>query len=234
MTYLVDEWAEILGLSKEDIVRITTHNANSLFKLGLADEIKIAYEIRNSLYLNITNTCTNSCDFCIRAETPFIKGHNLRLDHEPSVDEILKSVGEVGRYKEIVFCGYGEPTTRLDVIKAVSGQLKAKGAKIRIVTNGHGDIINKRAIAGELAGLVDTISISLNADTDSKYTNICRPEFGPGTYKQVLDFIKNCVANRIATEVTCLDLPGIDIKKCEAIAKSLGASFRLRRLGVTG
>lgn len=234
LTYLVDEWARILNLSREDITRITTHNANELFKLGLEDAARIVYEIRDSLYLNITNRCTNSCDFCIRTETPFVKGHNLRLDREPTAEEILRAIGNPARYKEIVFCGYGEPTTRLDALKAISKEVRGKGLKVRVVTSGHGDLINGRPIVKELVGLVDRVSVSLNADTESKYINICKPEFGPGTYKHVLSFIKDCVVNKIETEVTCLDLPGVDIKECERIAKNLGANFRLRRLGVTG
>ncbi|MCX5666183.1 MAG: YchF/TatD family DNA exonuclease, partial [Candidatus Omnitrophica bacterium] len=125
LTYLVDEWVKLTGLSKEDIERITTHNANELFKLGLKKESsKIAYEIRDSLYLNITNECTNKCNFCVRTQTSFVKGHNLRLDKEPTVEEILKAAGDVKRYREIVFCGYGEPTTRLEVVKAVCRELK--------------------------------------------------------------------------------------------------------------
>ena len=117
MVTLVDEWSKILGLSKEDIERITTHNANTLFRLETEDVSKVAYRIRDSLYLNITNRCTNSCDFCIRSKTRFVKGHNLKLDVEPSVEEILSSVENAKDYKEVVFCGYGEPTLRLDVIR---------------------------------------------------------------------------------------------------------------------
>jgi TatD DNase family protein len=218
LVYLINEWSRILGLSNEDITRITTHNANALFKLGLEEVPTITYRIRDSLYLNITNRCTNVCDFCIR-----------------STDEILKAVGDPTKYKEIVFCGYGEPTTRLDVVKAVAGELKKCGAvKIRLVTNGHGEIINSRPIVKELAGLVDTVSVSLNADAEASYNRICKPQYGPGTYKRVVDFIKECVKNKIETEITCLDNIGIDVKKCEAIAKELGTKFRLRSLGVVG
>ncbi len=176
LKYLVDEWARILGLSKDDIERITSHNADKLFGLGLEEASKIAYEIRDSLYLNITNNCTNLCDFCIRNQTPFVKGHNLKLTREPSVEEILKAIGEPKRYKEIVFCGYGEPTIRLDVIKEISKELKEKGAKIRLVTNGHGDLINLRPIVKGLAGLVDKVSVSLNVDAKDKYNKICKPK----------------------------------------------------------
>jgi len=235
LAYLVDEWSHILGLSKDDVVRITAHNANKLFKLNMEEKTaKIAYRIRDSLYLNITNRCTNACDFCIRNQTRFVKGHNLKLDREPSGDEILKAIGDPARYREIVFCGYGEPTLRLDVIKAVSKELKNQGAKVRVVTNGHGDLINSRPIAGELVGLVDKVSVSLNADSEAKYNDICKPDFGAKTYEHILDFIKACVSNNIETEVTCLDLAGVDTGKCKNIAESLGAGFRLRSKGVVG
>jgi len=235
LTYLVDEWVKLTGLSKEDIARITTHNANGFFKLGLKEESsKIAYEIRDSLYLNITNECTNNCYFCVRAQTSFVKGHNLKLDKEPTVEEIIKAVGDVKRYKEIVFCGYGEPTARLDAVKAVCRELKKEGKNIRLVTNGHGDLINKRPIVKELAGLIDNVSVSLNTDNEELYNKVCSPAFGNSAYKAVMKFIRDCVASGIKAEVTCLDLPGVDLKECAAIAKSLGASFRARIYGVIG
>lgn len=234
LRYLVEEWVELTGLTKNDIERITTHNANTLFKLHPVEKAKIAYEIRNSLYLNITNQCTNLCNFCIRTKTDFVKGHNLMLDKEPTVDEILKAVDDPVRYDEVVFCGYGEPTMRLDVVKAVAKELKSKGAKLRLVTNGHGDLINSRPIVGELTGIIDKVSVSLNAEAEEKYNEICTPKFGPTSFKSVIGFIKDCVRRKIETEVTCLDLEGVDTKKCEALAKSLGAKFRLRRYGVTG
>ena len=234
LTYLIDEWSRLLNLSATDIARITTHNANLLFKLKSVEGSKIAYQIRESLYLNITNRCTNNCNFCIRTQTQFIKGHNLMLEKEPSVADIIKAVGDAKRYREIVFCGYGEPTIRLDVVKAVAKDLKSKGAKIRMVTNGHGDLINSRPIAAELAGLIDRVSVSLNAEEDNKYNEICKPKFGPRSYKHVLEFIKACVDCGIDTEVTCLNLPEVDVKKCETIAGSLGARFRLRLYGVAG
>jgi TatD DNase family protein len=234
LKYLVEEWSRILMLSKDDIARITTHNANRLFRLGLDEETAVAYEIRDSLYLNITNRCTNRCDFCVRNKTDFVKGHRLKLASEPSVGEIIKAAGDPEKFREVVFCGYGEPTIRLDAVKAVSKELKAKGARIRLVTNGHGDLINKRPIAGELAGLVGKISVSLNVDSAAKYNAVCRPDFGPGTFEAVLIFTKSCSAKGIETEVTCLDLPGVDIKKCEEMARGLGAGFRIRKIGTVG
>ncbi len=234
LKYLVEEWSNILGVSKDDIERITTHNAGRLFDLGMEERPEIAYKIRDSLYLNITNRCTNACDFCVRNITPFVKGHNLRLEREPGVEEIIKAVGDPTKYKEVVFCGYGEPTARFDVLKKVAEELKRRGARVRLVTNGHGNLINKRPIVGELMGFIDKISVSLNVDREGAYNKICKPDFGPGTYKKVLDFIKDCAVHEIETEVTCLNLPGVDLRECERMAKSLGASFRLRKLGVVG
>jgi TatD DNase family protein len=237
LAYLVEEWCKITGLSRADIERITTHNANKLFKLGLEDDkqSKIAYQIRDSLYLNITNRCTNNCYFCVRAQTSFVKGHNLKLIKEPDAEEILKAVGDPKKYKEIVFCGYGEPTARLDIVKAVASQLKARGAStIRLVTNGHGDLINKKPVLKELAGIIDKASVSLNTAVEEQYNRICKPEFGGPTYKAVVKFIKDCVDSGIDTEVTCLDLPEVDVKAAASVAKALGASFRQRIFGVTG
>jgi TatD DNase family protein len=236
LTYLVEAWSRITNLTKNDIERITTHNANKLFKLGIDEKMsKVAYQIRDSLYLNITNECTNNCYFCVRAQTAFVKGHNLKLDKEPTIDEILKAIGpDPEKYREIVFCGYGEPMTRLDVVKEVARWVKGHGARVRLVTNGHGDLINKRSIAKELVGLIDKVSVSLNTDNEKLYNKICKPEFGTSTHSAVLKFTRDCVENHIETEITCLNLPEIDMGSCKAVAAALGASFRQRMYGVTG
>ena len=90
---------------------------------------QIAYPIRNSLYLNITNRCTAACTFCVRYHTDFVKGHNLRLGEEPTAEALIKEIGDPKRYAEIVFCGYGEPLLRLDVVKAVAAEVKQRGGQ---------------------------------------------------------------------------------------------------------
>ncbi len=112
--------AEWRGVSLEDLDRITTINAKRLFHIGELPPGQIAYKIRDSLYLNITNRCTSKCVFCVRFTTDFVKGHNLRLDHEPSVEELKDAIGDPLRYKEVVFCGYGEPLLRLDAVKSIA------------------------------------------------------------------------------------------------------------------
>ena len=169
--YLAKELALLRNVSIEDIARITSLNACRLFNIKMGEEFKpeIAYQIRDSLYLNITNRCTDNCTFCVRGWTNYVKGHNLRLENEPEADEILKEVGDPSKYKEIVFCGYGEPTIRLDLLLNVSKKLKEKGAYIRLNTNGHGNLIHNGSIVGKLVGLIDEVSVSLNVDTKARY-----------------------------------------------------------------
>jgi len=237
---LAEEISRIKGLSVEDVGRITSLNAYNLFGVGehmSKKEAKntIAYKIRDSLYLNITNECTNKCSFCVRNFTDFVKGHHLRLTKEPTAQELIDAVGDPKRFKEVVFCGYGEPTERIDVVIAVSKALKEKSANIRVVTNGHGNLINKGNILPKLKGIVDAMSVSLNVDTAEKYYKICRPDFGPDTYNKVKEFIIEAKKYIPSIEATCLDMPGVDIPKCKEIAtKELGVDIRVRKFNEVG
>ena len=189
----------------------------------------IAYKLGDSLYLNITNRCTNACSFCIRYKTHTFHGkYKLWLDYEPT-DEILKAIGDPSQYKEIVFCGYGEPLIRLETIKEVSKKLKALGASIRIDTNGHANLFYGRNILPELKDLVDFMSISLNAESEEAYMKICNPFWGKRSFGAVLDFAKEAKKYIPKLEVTVVDLPQlIDIKKAKELVKSLGVPFRVR------
>jgi len=235
---LAEEIARIKGLSVEDVSRITSLNAAQFFGVkefsNKSQEQAIAYKIRDSLYLNITNECTNKCSFCVRNFTDFVKGHRLRLKKEPTAQELIAAVGDPKKYKQIVFCGYGESTMRLDIILEVARALKAKGANIRIVTNGHGNLINKGNILPKLKGIVDEISISLNVDTADKYNKICIPDFGPHTFDKIKEFIieaKKCIPS---IESTFLDMPGVDIDKCKKLASDLGVNCRIRKYNEVG
>jgi TatD DNase family protein len=225
--------AEIRGVSVEDIGRITTVNAKRLFGIGAVSQGAIAYKIRESLYLNITNRCTSKCIFCIRYTTDFVKGHNLRLEKEPSAEELIEAIGDPTQYQEVVFCGYGEPTLRLDVIKSVSRWVKEKGGKVRINTNGHGNLIHKRPILPELEGLVDSLSISLDAQDEETYNRICRPAF-PQAFEAVKEFISEAKRYVPHVQATVVAMEGVDIPKCQAIADELGVSLRVRGLDVVG
>jgi TatD DNase family protein len=197
----------------------------------------IAYPVGKSIYLNITNRCTNECPFCIRNKAPkFNQQYELWLDNEPTVEELLAAIGDPAKYDQIVFCGYGEPTIRLDVLKAVAGKLKSEiqnlkskqGVIIRIDTNGHGNLFWGRDILPELKGLIDKISVSLNAENAEVYNRICKPLQGPKAYDAVFDFIKEAKKYIPEVEATIVDLPGVDKEKCRQLAADLGVQFRIR------
>jgi len=234
IVHTADEIARLRGVSIEDIYRITSLNAKRLFGIGeIPKEGTITYKIRRSLYLNITNRCTNRCSFCIRYHSDFVKGHMLRLRQEPSPEEIKSQIGDPKRYKEIVFCGYGEPLIRLDLVKDVASWIKSNGGRVRINTNGHGNLIHGRDILPELQGLVDSISISLDAHDEETYERLCAPAF-KGAFRAVLEFIKESVRYIPDVELSVVDIEGVDIKKCKEIADSLGVRLRVRGLDVVG
>jgi TatD DNase family protein len=236
LTYVAEEIAGLKGLSREDVSRITGLNACQLFRLPYQEsQARVTYPIRDSLYLNITNRCTDNCSFCVRFYTDYVKGHNLKLSHEPSTEEIIKELKDVSGYKEVVFCGYGEPLLRLDVVRAVAGFLKDKGAHVRLNTNGQGNLIHKRNIIPELKGLIDEVSISLNVDTEGNYNKICLPQFGPGTFGKVKEFVSESKKYIGKVSVTFIDLPEVNLKECERLAKEeLGVEFRVRKLHQVG
>jgi len=225
--------AGLRGISYEDMDRITTLNAKRLFGLLAPGEGQIAYKIRDSLYLNITNRCTNQCSFCIRYQSDFVKGHNLRLGSEPTEKEIITAVGDPSAFSEVVFCGYGEPTLRLDLVKSVAAWVKSRGGLIRLNTNGHGNIINGRNILPELRGLVDSVSVSLDAHDEAGYNRICRPAF-KNAFQEVIDFLREAGQYIPDVKATVVEMPGVDIEKCRQLCDSLGVQLRVRKLDVVG
>lgn len=237
--HVAEKLAELKGLSFEDIARITTLNSRQLFGLGEEDSRgKLAYPIRSSLYLNLTNRCSNECTFCVRNVTDYVKGHHLRMQREPTVEEIwgaMASLGGPQAYREVVFCGLGEPFIRLEELKQIARRLKELGVKVRVNTNGQANLIHGRNILPELAGLVDALSVSLNAECGEKYARLCRSQFGEEAYEAVKDFIRE--AKRYIPEVTATVLgmaETIDIERCRQIAQGLGAAFRVRDYNVVG
>lgn len=226
--------AEIRGVSIDDISRITELNAKKLFRIGsMPDKGEIAYQIRDSLYINVTNKCTNKCSFCVKFHTDYVKGHNLRLSSEPTEEDIKKAINEPSQYKEIVFCGYGEPLLRLDVVKDVSKWVKERHGFVRINTNGHGNLIHKRNILPELKGIVDVISVSLDAHDEETYNRICAPVF-KNAFPAVIEFLREAKKYIPSVQATVVEMEGVDISKCRSIAESLGIQLRIRKLDVVG
>ncbi len=231
--------ARVKGLRVEDVARITTRNARELFGLGLTEKRVIAYPIRDSLYVNLTNRCTADCVFCTRLSRPVVKGHNLamRREQEPSAAECLASINEHGgiaAWKEIVFCGYGEPMMRLDVLLEVAREVKRQGGSVRINTNGHSDLWHRRRTAPELEGLVDTVSVSLNAPTASEYNNIVKPAWGEKTFQSLLEFSRDATAFVPEVVFTVVDDGQLDVEACRRLAVEYGVNLRVRILDETG
>ncbi|MBT0653888.1 TatD family hydrolase [Geomobilimonas luticola] len=227
--------AEVKGLSLEDVGRITSLNTHRLFGIGtVPQKTRIAYRIRNSLYLNITNRCSNRCSFCAKFDDFTVKGHYLHLEHEPDFAEVMAATGDPAGYDEVVFCGYGEPLLRLDLIKEVAAALKQTGVRIRINTDGQGNLVHGRNILPELAGLIDTVSVSLNAADAVTYARLCNTPFGLAGFEGVCSFLseaKKYIPQVVATAVT---IPGLDISDVRRLAESLGVEFRAREYAEVG
>lgn len=226
--FIAEAISKITNFTLEDVARITTYNAKHLFNLISPEPSQIAYSIRNSLYLNITNRCSNRCVFCRKNTDYIVKGHYLKLEHEPDFEEIVEAIGNPSNYDEIVFCGYGEPTLRLELLKKIARYLKDKGKRIRLNTNGHGNLINKRDILPELQGLIDCVSISLNAQNAEIYNMLCKPDNPDEAYQSMITFAY--LSRRYIPEVilTVVRVPEIDIEACRKIAENMGVKFRIR------
>lgn len=193
----------------------------------------ITYNYGDSLYLNITNRCSNACSFCVRTQADGFYADDLWLKREPTVDEIMEAIraAEPRRYSSIVFCGYGEPTERLEDMLAVCRQLKQEfDLPIRLNTNGQSDLINRRRTAPDFSGAIDKISISLNAPTARQYADICRPAAGEDAFQAILSFaadVKQYVPSTVFSVIRGT-IPDEDIEKCRSLAEECGIPIRVR------
>jgi TatD family-associated radical SAM protein len=194
----------------------------------------VVYWLGENLYLNITNKCPNNCYFCLRNFREGVGGFNLKLEREPSVAEIVAELEKVINrrpWKEIVFCGFGEPFERLDCVLEVSKWIKKYYGKIvtlRVDTNGQALLLNKgRNIFEELkAAGVEKVSVSLNAHDKETYNQVCKPAF-ENAFESILEFIENA-KKLLDVEVTAVRIPEVDIQKVEEIARRMGVKFRAR------
>lgn len=195
----------------------------------------ITYAIDGKLYLNITNKCPCNCTFCIRNNGDGAYGSDpLWLEHQPTTNEVIDAVKkcDLGSYKEVIFCGYGEPTCELEVLKETAKYIRSvSDIPIRINTNGLSDLINKRDTAPEFAGVADTISISLNASDSKAYAAVTRPSFkDKDCFAEMLSFaerVKNYVPNTVLTVVDVIGQE--EIEKSQKIADSIGIKLRVRQ-----
>lgn len=194
----------------------------------------ITYKVKNGIYVNMTNRCPCACTFCLRQNGDCVYGSDsLWLEREPTVSEVCESIDsyDLSREQEVVFCGYGEPTERLDDLLEVASFIRSKSdIPIRINTNGLSDLIWGEKTAQKLKGLIDTVSISLNATNKEDYLSIVRPKFGIESFDAMLSFAKDCtlyVPNVIMTVVDVVTTPE-EQEKCREICDSVGAVLRIR------
>ena len=194
----------------------------------------ITYPVSKGIYVNITNRCPCSCTFCIRNHKDHVfESDTLWLDREPTVQEICDSLDtwDLEEYEEIVFCGFGEPTVRLYDLLEVARYIKSKSnIKIRINTNGLADLIWNKSTASELKGLIDTVSVSLNATNKEDYLKVVRPKFGIESFDAMLKFTKECTEYVPSVIMTVVDVVTTkeEQEACRKICESVGAIFRVR------
>ena len=196
----------------------------------------ITYQVKNAVYVNLTNRCPCNCTFCLRHNGPGVFGSGpLWLEREPTLEETIESLGQwdYERFREVVFCGYGEPTERLDVLLAAAAHLKERdpALRVRVNTNGLSDLIHGKPTASLFVGKVDCLSISLNTDDPAEYLSVCRPKFGAAAYPAMLKFTQEAAALLPSVVMTVVGEPITSPEKqerCRAIATRLGAQLRVR------
>lgn len=203
---------------------------------------QIVYRFGDGVYINLTNRCPNLCTFCIKTKWHMdFHGNNLNLaGNEPSAQDVLRALEQElpkAPFKEVVFCGYGEPTMRLDVLLYVAQILKGWQAqakfppfKIRLNTNGLGSRINHRSIVADLRRVVDIVNVSVNAENETKWQQLVRPEapYQDG-YADVIGFLTACVhANFEKVVLSCVENTGADLHALEELAHQCGATFYAR------
>lgn len=197
----------------------------------------VAYRIGQGVYLNLTSRCTLRCQFCPKfhrtwtVEEAYLR---LPLADEPTAADAVLAARREGACAEYVFCGLGEPTMRLDTLLEVASTLRKDGGRLRLNTDGLANLVHGRDTVLQLAGLIDHVSISLNAQNETLYRRLCRPRLG-GSLAAVLAFAKRCRDFVPRVTLTAIEgLDGVDIGACATIARDMGVEFRARPWGVTG
>lgn len=204
------------------------------------------YTIYGNIYINLTNRCSNACEFCVRNHVSTMDGrafsdhkgdqdgdYDLWLDREPSYKDVTDILDKMdfSRYNEMVFCGYGEPTYRFDLVEMLCRYAHDRGIRTRINTNGQGSVILGKDIAPRMSRCMDTINVSLNATDAVSYDRLCHSKYGEKAFDIMLDFARECVrcgGNVVLSIVDCV--PQEQIDKAAEIARSIGAKLRVRSM----
>ena len=191
------------------------------------------YVLDGNLYLNLTNKCSNACDFCVRNERASYYGNYLWLTKgEPTAEKVIADItalGDVTRFKEAVFCGFGEPTYRMAEMLEICEYLHEKGLSTRLNTNGQGSLINKRDIIPELKGKIDLVNVSLNASCYEKYQKICRSQFREAGFDGMVEFAKGCKRNGVNVRFSIVNCIGEEeVEACKALASKVNVPLYIR------
>ncbi|MBO5239961.1 MAG: radical SAM protein [Clostridia bacterium] len=194
------------------------------------------YALDGNLYVNLTNKCSNGCDFCVRNERESYYGHYLWLQHgDPTAEKVMAVVtggqaGNMSQYKEAVFCGFGEPTYKMSEMLHLCDFFHARGLKTRLNTNGQGNLINKRDITPDLKDKIDLVNISLNASCAEKYQPMCRSQFGESAFAAIIEFAKLCRKNGVNCRFSIVDCIGEEeIEACKRLAESVHVPLYIRK-----
>lgn len=189
-----------------------------------------AYILDGKAYINLTNKCSNACTFCIRNTGDGVKDTVLWLDNEPMDGAAVIAAFDALSYhgREVVFCGYGEPTENMPVLIEVASELKRRGYFLRLNTNGLGNLVNGRNIAPELK-YFDVVSVSLNSCSKEKYLAVTNSLFGIKAFDGVLEFASCCKAANLDVIFTVVDVIGEkDIANCKKLCDNMGIPLRVR------
>jgi len=188
------------------------------------------YKYKDAIYINLTNRCTNDCTFCVRNNHDGVGGYHLQLETEPSAKDIIEILEKQDDVSKVVFCGLGEPTMSLDVLLNVASYLKKRGAHIRVNTNGQANAFAEENVAKRFVGLIDRVSISMNAPNAHEYQKYCRSVYGELAYEHLLEFAKACIEQGIDTVLTVVDVIGEEkVEQSRLVAQGIGARFRVRK-----
>ena len=192
------------------------------------------YTLDGNLYVNLTNKCSNGCDFCVRNERSSYYGNYLWLRNgDPTVEKVIAAAngfGDLTRFKEVVFCGFGEPTYKVAEMVALCDFFHSKGLKTRLNTNGQGNLINKRDIVPDLKGKIDFVNVSLNASCVEKYQPICRSQFGEAGFAGMIEFAKLCRKEGVDCRFSIVDCIGEEeVEACKRLAESVRVPLYVRK-----
>ncbi len=227
---IAEKLAEVHHLTAEDVARVTSYNVFRMFGIGSKPGTAYTYKIGSSLYINVTNRCDANCTFCDRDGEAVISGYNLKMNksEEPDSEVYINEIGDAAQYKEIVFCGYGEPTVRWETVKKIARYVKDNNGTTRLITNGHGSVINKRDITPELLGLIDSVSISFNSADPRQYSELVGLE--TRYFNEMVTFAKNTKKYTGKVVMTVIAMNEVDIEKArKVVEEKIGVEFRVRQ-----